>query len=806
MPARPRARLHLLALEDRATPAMAPFAEPPVLASSGGVLKATLNQTVGPAVVGDRAVTNAWTYNGTYAGPTLMVKPGDLLDLTVNNTTPEPTNLHTHGLHVSPLGDGDNVLLRIDPGEDNHYRIEIPADHPEGLYWYHPHHHGQVNDQIARGLSGLIVIGRADGGAPQLDGRPQRLLALKNAQLDGTSIVVPSGQDVSGQVFTVNGQLNPVLTAPPGQSQVLNIANIGNNAFYLLQLVNEAGTQIRLPAVGLDGNPFNAVGNPGGDPNLLGMPPGRRWSVVIPGGAAGEVWRLQTLGFNDGFHQWPAATLMTLTFAGPAVPPPPPVTALTPPNYNFVDLRNATVAARRTVVFDQGPDAQGNFIFTINGGAFPDNPVFRPRIGTVEEWTLLNRTSDIHPFHYHVNPSQVVSAQNQPTGIGRYSDVINVPAANPTTGVPGRTVIRIAFEDFLGTTVYHCHRVDHEDDGMMALVDMVPNVPAFAVGANAGGAAARYNAIGNAPLGTAAPFGAGFAGGVRVATGDVNYDGVMDAVYAAGPGGGPRVLVVSGATGQPLMDFFAYDPGFAGGVFVATGDVNADGYADVITGPGAGGGPNVRAFSGKDGSLVLSFFAYAPSFAGGVTVAAGNVDGNGRTEVITGAGPGGGPHVKSFRVEHDHAGGSAVHAHEQFGFMAFDPSFRGGVMVAVGWVLGTGFPDIIVGAGSGGGPEVNVYNITSEHDGVSGGHGGAHDHAADDFRPSAVLARSFFAFDPNFRGGVSVGSQIADVGDNLLVGAGPGGGPLVNVYGIEGGFLQSFFAFDPALRGGVMVS
>ena len=124
-------------------------------------------------------------------------------------------------------------------------------------------------------------------------------------------------------------------------------------------------------------------------------------------------------------------------------------------------------------------------------------------------------------------------------------------------------------------------------------------------------------------------------------------------VTGAGPGGGPHVRVLEASTGASLAEFFAYAPAFTGGVHVATGDVTGDGIPDVITAPGPGGGPHVRVFDGAallTGVVdeVYSFFAYAPGFTGGVFVAAADVNGDGRADIITGAGPGGGPHVRVF--------------------------------------------------------------------------------------------------------------------------------------------------------------
>ena len=140
----------------------------------------------------------------------------------------------------------------------------------------------------------------------------------------------------------------------------------------------------------------------------------------------------------------------------------------------------------------------------------------------------------------------------------------------------------------------------------------------------------------------------GFTGGVHTAAGDVNEDGTPDIVTSPGLDGGPHIKVFSGISGAVLMEFFAYDAGFKGGVNMAVGDVNGDGQSDIITAPAANGGPHVKVFSGADGSLLREFFAYDPGFTGGLQVAAGDIDNDGRIDIITAAGPGGGPHVRIF--------------------------------------------------------------------------------------------------------------------------------------------------------------
>ena len=266
------------------------------------------------------------------------------------------------------------------------------------------------------------------------------------------------------------------------------------------------------------------------------------------------------------------------------------------------------------------------------------------------------------------------------------------------------------------------------------------------------------------------PFGLGFSGGARVATGDVTGDGTDDVVVAPGPGGGPEVKVFDGATGEVVRDFFAYDPDFRGGVNVAVGDVNADGRADVVTGTGVGGGPHVEVFDGATGGLLDSFFAYEPSFRGGVNVAASDVNGDGRADVVTGTGVGGGPRVQVFD------GATAV----QFGdFFAYGPDVRTGVTVGAGDLNGDGRAEIVTGTGFGGGPHVQVF------DGATN-----------------ALTNGFFAYDAGFRGGVSVGVVHANGANQILVAPGPSAGGYVELFGGNGGGVSAFQPF-PVFQGGI---
>ena len=256
-----------------------------------------------------------------------------------------------------------------------------------------------------------------------------------------------------------------------------------------------------------------------------------------------------------------------------------------------------------------------------------------------------------------------------------------------------------------------------------------------------------------------------FSGGVSVALADVDRDGTADVVTGAGPGGAPHVRVfATQAPGQPpreIAGFLAYDPGFAGGVSVALGDVTGDGVPEIVTAAGPGGGPHVRVFeirlAGPNGPVWITeragFFAYDPAFGGGVRIAIGDLDGNGVGEIITAAGPGGGPHVRAFRI----TGTSVV---EVLSMLAYGAQFTGGVFVAAGDVDGDGQDDIITGADAGASPHVRIFSTQLDY-------------------PAQIA--SFLAYSPAFSGGVRVAAGDLD-GDGLaeiITGAGRGGGPHV---------------------------
>jgi len=200
------------------------------------------------------------------------------------------------------------------------------------------------------------------------------------------------------------------------------------------------------------------------------------------------------------------------------------------------------------------------------------------------------------------------------------------------------------------------------------------------------------------------PFGE-FSGGTSVSVGNFNISNNGEFVAGAGPGGGPHVRIMD-LNDKPLGAFYAYDENFRGGVDVATGDMDGDGIDEIITAPGPGGGPHVKIFK-SDGTAYSTegFFAFDPGFSGGVRVATADLDGDNKDEIIVAAGPGGGPHVRIFN------GDGTIFSE---GFFAFDAAFRGGLDVAALGETNNADARIIVSAGPGGGPHVKIFNIQGQ--------------------------------------------------------------------------------------------
>jgi len=369
-------------------------------------------------------------------------------------------------LHVSPSDNSDNIFLTVKAGDSFQYEYQIPADHPAGFYWYHPHLHGTVTNQVFAGLAGPIIIEGDLDALPGIAGVPERLLVLQATQLypDGGSVV--SITDVPGPptngtaqqkkyLRLVNGKLNPTMTMRPGETQRWRILNATTNVTYMLQLDGH-----QLHQIAKDGHTMAAPWTR----DEIVLSPGERAEVLIQGGAAGS-YAFRTLPIATGFTTQAEAVLATLVSTGAPMTPQPLPDTLLP----LEDLSTAQVDRRRQITFQIKPPI-GGFVggFQISGQNFDatreDHVV---RLNTVEEWTVRNSSTVWHPFHIHINHYQVVGYNGQSVPVRYWEDTTPVPPFGDIT-------FRTRFVDFPGRWVFHCHILVHEDNGMMQTVVALP--------------------------------------------------------------------------------------------------------------------------------------------------------------------------------------------------------------------------------------------------------------------------------------------------------------------------------------------
>jgi FtsP/CotA-like multicopper oxidase with cupredoxin domain len=450
------------------------FKEPVVRASSGGLLETTLEARLTATTVAGRPATTL-TYEGTVPGPTLRVRPGDRVRVKLVNRLDEPTNLHFHGLHVPPTGNADNPFLHAMPGETLQYEFAVPADHPAGTFWYHPHIHGSVADQVFKGLVGAIVIEGDLDRVPAIAAASERLLILKDTTLDAAGRVpAPTMMERmhgrEGALLTINGLLGPSLELRPGEVQRWRLINASNARYYRLRLDGH-----RLHQIAGDFGPLPATL---AIDELL-LPPAKRADVLVQAGSAGS-YKLATLAYDRGgghemigghdmmgmdSHDHSAGdvpaegSLLELVVRGD------PISAALPERLLPVEDANSdAVAARRQFVLSEamGP---GGMVPMINGRVFDETRLdTRVRLGTTEEWTVSNDGEMDHAFHLHTNPFRVVAVNGQAAPFRGWEDTVNVRRGESVT-------LRVRFRDFAGKTVYHCHILEHEDLGMMGTVE-----------------------------------------------------------------------------------------------------------------------------------------------------------------------------------------------------------------------------------------------------------------------------------------------------------------------------------------------
>lgn len=407
-------------------------------------------------------------YNGQVPGPRLEIVPGDTVRIRFTNRLDEPTNLHFHGLHISPTGTGDNPFRRVDPGQTVDYEFTIPEDHPGGLFWYHPHFHGRVARQVSHGLAGPLVIRSDVDAIPELQAAQEAIVILQDFDLDRRGRV-KEPQPVfrmwgrEGDLMTVNGQTDPTFPLAQGGLLRLRLLNASASRMYHLRLQDHPWYLAATDGI--------ALAAPVKRREML-LAPGERADLLVPGHQKPGTYPLLSLPYDRGITAMAQdmgigeldipkepVQLGAVTYQGeqPAFPLPTAFEPITPlPEPDVV----------REFVLDHGIDPDTQDPFLINGRAFNHQRInHQINLGAVEDWVITNNAGMDHPFHIHTNAFQVVSRNGQPEPLLAWKDVVNIPAYETVR-------IRISFRDFAGKTVYHCHILDHEDKGMMGIVEI----------------------------------------------------------------------------------------------------------------------------------------------------------------------------------------------------------------------------------------------------------------------------------------------------------------------------------------------
>jgi suppressor of ftsI len=447
----------------------------------------TLSLTLRAASTSDGR--NSFFFNGQPDAPTLRVSPGDQLKITYINDLPtkpiesclitpcrDMTNLHFHGLTVSPDAPQDDVLsMMAMPGKLLHYTVQIPKDHSPGLYWYHTHPHEESYRQVLDGMSGAIVIEGIDSYDPALIGLPERILVVR-----GRSIVhdpqaanlmqrVGLSSDECGgeheapeEVFTVNGSLRPQIQIAPGERQFWRIVNASADRYLDLELEGQP-----FEIVAMDGMPIaeHDPTHPTRIAEHVLLPPAGRMEAIVTGAAADAPRRLVSRCVDTGpdGDPNPAMVLADVNQGSEGSSLPRLQKSSLKPIVKTEDLSaEEKTPPRFVVLFTE--DKKG---FYINKQKFaPDAaPMVRAKVGSFQHWRIVNATDELHPMHIHQVHFLAYAENEKPLADPVWLDTVNVP-----TG--GSVDVIMDFTDpvIKGMSVFHCHLLNHEDKGMMAKI------------------------------------------------------------------------------------------------------------------------------------------------------------------------------------------------------------------------------------------------------------------------------------------------------------------------------------------------
>jgi FtsP/CotA-like multicopper oxidase with cupredoxin domain len=437
---------------------------PPVLKNISSVpATVEVNLVAGPVRLAllPEHVTSAYAYNGSVPGPTLDVHEGDHVIIHFRNNLPEPTTIHWHGLHIPAAMDG-SPLRPVGPGKQYDYIFTIPRG-SAGTYWYHPHPDVRTGYQMAMGLFGAIIV--RDANDPLPASLPEKLLILSDNRFkpDGSpDIADPNGSQGGidqengreGNVLLVNGQVAPIVNIRSGETQRWRVINVSAARIYRLALTGQA-----MLHVGDDGGLFEHPR----EVNDILLANSERVELLVRGSQPPNTrTTLQTLPYDRyDPHTRPVDwdvphDLLSLHYTNA---PPQAAVALPSVMRHVATLDTTHVARRQVIVLSQG---------LINGKTMRmDRVDVRSRLGTTEIWQIENVVTMDHPFHLHGFQFQILDRDGVPDPYRSWKDVVNVRKHQKV-----RIVVR--FDDFPGKWMFHCHILDHEDHGMMGILEVRP--------------------------------------------------------------------------------------------------------------------------------------------------------------------------------------------------------------------------------------------------------------------------------------------------------------------------------------------
>ena len=385
------------------------------------------------------------TYDGLFPGPLLRAREGERLRVRLINRLDEPTNLHFHGLHVSPAGNADNVFVEVQPGGSFTYELIVPPGYG-GTFWYHPHRHGALARQLWRGLAGPLVIDPLSP-PPALAAAEERILVFKDITVaDGSPAPHRSAdwaRGKSGRLVLVNGEVQPRLRP--------------RDPLVRLRLINACNARMLLLARA-DGKPLQVIAHDG---HMLAAPrplhevlltPAQRLDLLLALDGAGPVTFVHK-PYNRGAQREPSRTepLFSVQPSTNAATPALPTRLTT-----LGGIDPGEVAVRRSFRMAMAflaADGQGQLA-----------PI-EAQQGDLELWEITNVDTQDHVFHLHTWPFQVWRRDGVPAADPGWRDTINL--------VPGERVeLLIPFRDFTGRSVFHCHIAEHGDAGMMGIIEV----------------------------------------------------------------------------------------------------------------------------------------------------------------------------------------------------------------------------------------------------------------------------------------------------------------------------------------------